>query len=117
MNGWMFKGLKGKMFKDLKVQSLLLFLTMTTVLTLQPFNIPTVSSPTAHAQTAITMEISLGKSQILKLKQPITKVSVADQSIADVEVLNPTQLLVFGKTIGVERARGARRTGKALQQL
>jgi pilus assembly protein CpaC len=54
----------------------------------------------ARAQTAITTEVVVGKSQILTLKQPIAKVSLGAQEIADVEVLNPTHLLLFGKSVG-----------------
>jgi pilus assembly protein CpaC len=53
-----------------------------------------------HAQMAIPTEIHVGRAQILSLKQPIVKVSVAAQEIADVEVLSPTQILIFGKSIG-----------------
>jgi pilus assembly protein CpaC len=54
----------------------------------------------ARAQTAIPTEVVAGKSQILTLKQPIAKVSVGAQEIADVEVMNPTHLLLFGKSVG-----------------
>lgn len=53
-----------------------------------------------HAQMAIPTEIHVGKSQIISLKQPIAKVSVAAQEIADVEILSPTHLLIFGKSVG-----------------
>lgn len=52
------------------------------------------------AQTAVTTEVAVGKSQILTLKQPVAKVSLASQEIADVEVVTPTQLLLFGKAVG-----------------
>jgi Flp pilus assembly secretin CpaC len=54
----------------------------------------------ARAETAITTEVLVGKSQILTFQQPIAKVSVGAEEIADVEVINPTHLLLFGKSVG-----------------
>jgi len=52
------------------------------------------------AQMAIPTEIQVGKSQIISVKKPISKISVASQEIADVDVMSPTQVIVFGKTAG-----------------
>ena len=54
----------------------------------------------AQAQTAIQTEIQVGRSQIISVKKPISKISVASQEIADVDVMSPTQVIVFGKSAG-----------------
>ncbi len=54
----------------------------------------------AQAQTAIPTEIQVGKSQIISVKKAISKISVASQEIADVDVMSPTQVIVFGKSAG-----------------
>lgn len=54
----------------------------------------------AQAQTAIPTEIQVGKSQIISVKKPISKISVASQKIADVDLINPTQIIVYGRSAG-----------------
>lgn len=67
------------------------------------FTFPLFSLPLfidAQAQTAIPTEIQVGKSQIISVKKPITKISVASADIADVDLMSPTQVVVFGKSAG-----------------
>jgi pilus assembly protein CpaC len=55
----------------------------------------------AAAQGLVRIDVTIGKSQIIELKDPFTRVSVTNPSIADVFVVTPTQILVNGKAVGV----------------
>src|SRR5690349_7048295 len=48
----------------------------------------------------IRLDVTIGKSQILNLQEPFTRVSVTNPAIADVFVVTPNQILVNGKTVG-----------------
>jgi pilus assembly protein CpaC len=56
------------------------------------------NAPSAEAVSHIA--IAIGKSNLYKYSKPITRVSVADPTIADVVVLNPTQIYLLGKKAG-----------------
>ena len=47
------------------------------------------------------IEVTLGKSQVVDLKEPFTRVSVTNPAIADIFVVTPNQLLINGKAAGV----------------
>jgi pilus assembly protein CpaC len=49
----------------------------------------------------VRLEVTIGKSQVVDLKEPFTRVSVTNPAIADVFVITPNQLLVNGKAVGV----------------
>jgi pilus assembly protein CpaC len=49
----------------------------------------------------VRLEVTIGKSQILELKEPFTRVSVTNPAIADVFVITPNQILINGKAVGV----------------
>jgi pilus assembly protein CpaC len=49
----------------------------------------------------IRLEVTIGKSQVIELKEPFTRVSVTNPAIADVFVITPNQILVNGKAVGV----------------
>jgi pilus assembly protein CpaC len=59
-----------------------------------------LSAMPVRAQMAVPMEILLGKSQIITLKEPIKKITVASSEIADVDLVTPTQFVVFGNSLG-----------------
>jgi pilus assembly protein CpaC len=61
------------------------------------------SQPTAVAADTnlIRLDVTIGKSQVLNLQEPFTRVSVTNPNIADVFVVTPTQILVNGKSVGV----------------
>src|SRR4030095_14006935 len=46
------------------------------------------------------LEVTIGKSQVVELKEPFTRVSVTNPAVADVFVVTPNQLLVSGKAVG-----------------
>ncbi|MEP6604548.1 MAG: type II and III secretion system protein family protein [Nitrosospira sp.] len=50
---------------------------------------------------APSMDVILGKSFLLKLPVPITRLSVGNPEIADVTVISPGEIYVVGKTIGI----------------
>jgi pilus assembly protein CpaC len=56
----------------------------------------------AHAdeQGVIRLEVTIGKSQVVELKEPFSRVSVTNPAIADVFVVTPNQILVNGKAVG-----------------
>jgi len=49
----------------------------------------------------IRIDVTLGKSQVVQLKEPFTRVSVTNPNVADVFVVTPNQILINGKTAGV----------------
>ncbi len=59
--------------------------------------------PLALAQSAgvVRLDVTIGKSQVIDLKEPFSRVSVTNPAIADVFVINPSQVLVNGKAVGV----------------
>ena len=54
----------------------------------------------ADEQGVIRLEVTIGKSQVVELKEPFARVSVTNPAIADVFVVTPNQLLVSGKAVG-----------------
>jgi Flp pilus assembly secretin CpaC len=53
------------------------------------------------ADPATRLYVGADKSFVLALNEPARKVAVANPNIADVQVMNPNQLLVHGKAVGV----------------
>ena len=50
--------------------------------------------------TLLRLEVTIGKSQVLNLQEPFTRVSVTNPAIADVFVVTPNQILINGKAVG-----------------
>lgn len=46
------------------------------------------------------LSVSLYKSRVLQFQQPISKVSIANPEIADILLINPSQMYVLGKALG-----------------
>ncbi len=64
----------------------------------------TVGSPAnvaAAEQGLVRLEVTIGKSQIIDLKEPFTRLSVSNPAIADVFAVTPNQVLINGKAAGV----------------
>ncbi len=55
----------------------------------------------AAAQSLSRLYVGVDRSHVLDINDPARKVAVANPSIADVQVISPTQLLVVGKATGV----------------
>jgi pilus assembly protein CpaC len=49
----------------------------------------------------LRFDITIGKSQVVDLKEPFTRVSVTNPAIADIFVVTPNQILINGKAAGV----------------
>jgi pilus assembly protein CpaC len=60
-----------------------------------------VAPAMATAQGLVRIDVTIGKSQVIELKDAFTRVSVTNPNIADVFVVTPTQILVNGKAVGV----------------
>jgi len=54
----------------------------------------------AEGPNLIRLEITIGRSQVVELKEAFTRVSITNPAIADVFVITPTQLLINGKAVG-----------------
>jgi pilus assembly protein CpaC len=48
----------------------------------------------------VRLDVTIGKSQVLNLQEPFTRVSVTNPAIADVFVVTPNQILINGKAVG-----------------
>jgi pilus assembly protein CpaC len=55
----------------------------------------------ATEQGLIRLDVTIGKSQIVDLKEPFTRLSVTNPNVADVFAVTPNQILLNGKTAGV----------------
>ena len=64
---------------------------------------PATAQPTSAAQAAADNMLSLdvGTQQLLRQKQPIRRIAVANPAIADVSVINSRELLLTGKSAGI----------------
>src|SRR5881296_2980284 len=60
-----------------------------------------IATAGAAEQGLIRLEVTIGKSQVIDLKEPFTRVSVTNPNIADVFAITPNQILVNGKAAGV----------------
>ena len=49
----------------------------------------------------VRIDVTIGKSPIIEVKEPFNRVSVTDPKIADVFVISPQQILINGKAVGV----------------
>jgi pilus assembly protein CpaC len=58
-------------------------------------------SAAAAEQGLVRIDVTIGKSQVIEVKERFDRVSVTDPSIADVFVITPNQILINGKAVGV----------------
>src|SRR3990172_6943109 len=65
----------------------------------RPVNRPL--SATAQGPGLVRIEVTIGKSHVVEVKEPFDRVSVTDSNIADVFVIKPNQILINGKALGV----------------
>src|SRR3989304_2291301 len=56
---------------------------------------------TAQGPGLVRIEVTIGKSHVVEVKEPFDRVSVTDPNIADVFFIKPNQLRVKGKALGV----------------
>ena len=60
-----------------------------------------IATAGAAEQGLIRLDVTIGKSQIIDLKEPFTRLSVTNPGIADVFAITPNQILLNGKVGGV----------------
>ncbi len=60
-----------------------------------------VAGAATAEQGIVRLDVTIGKSQVLDLKEPFMRVSVTNPNTADVFIVSPTQVLINGKTVGV----------------
>ncbi len=58
-------------------------------------------SATAAGPGLVRIDVTIGKSQVIEVKEPFDRVSVTDPNIADVFIIKPNQILINGKAVGV----------------
>lgn len=51
-------------------------------------------------ELAPMVSATLGKSSLLRLPSPVTRISVGNPAVVDVVLINPTELYLLGKTVG-----------------
>lgn len=56
--------------------------------------------PTGHVDMAPQVTLSEGKSTLMRLPSPASRLSVGDTRVADVILLNPSEVYMLGKSIG-----------------
>ncbi len=49
----------------------------------------------------IRLDVTIGKSQVVNLQEPFSRVSVTNPAVADVFVVTPNQILINGKAVGI----------------
>jgi pilus assembly protein CpaC len=60
------------------------------------------ASISGAAETGLVrLDVTIGRSQVVELKEPFTRVSVTNPAIADVFAVTPNQILINGKAVGV----------------
>lgn len=65
-----------------------------------PVLIAKATPTTGHVEIAPQVNLSEGKSTLMRLPYPATRLSVGDAQVADVILLNPSELYMLGKSVG-----------------
>ncbi|MFZ9650061.1 MAG: pilus assembly protein N-terminal domain-containing protein, partial [Fluviibacter sp.] len=69
-----------------------------------PISSPASVNPTASNQIpgarAVSIALVTGKSRLHKFKDPVSRISIGDPTVADVMVVNPQELYLLGKKPG-----------------
>ena len=74
------------------------------------------SVPVSEGRTELApaMQLAEGKSSIVRLQHPATRVAVGDARIADVILLNPRELYMLGRTVGTTNLILWQKTGDTI---
>jgi pilus assembly protein CpaC len=73
-----------------------------------------LSAMTAYAADMATMSkilVEVDKAELIRLPQPAAKVFIADPDIADVKVIDPSSIIVYGKKTGTTSVYAFSRSG------
>ncbi|MCO6428418.1 type II and III secretion system protein family protein [Nitrosomonas communis] len=63
-------------------------------------SIPASLTAAEMPEMASSMDVTLGKSTLLRLPSPIARISVGNPGVADVTMINPSEVYILGKMIG-----------------
>lgn len=63
-------------------------------------SIPASLTAAEMPEMASHMDVTLGKSTLLRLPSPIARISVGNPGVADVTLINPSEVYILGKMIG-----------------
>jgi pilus assembly protein CpaC len=58
------------------------------------------AEPAADATVGPTMNLTIGKSTLLRMPSAVTRISLGNPGVADVTLISPTELYLLGKTYG-----------------
>lgn len=61
---------------------------------------PLSAEPMADASVGPTMNLTIGKSTLLRMPSAVTRISLGNPGVADVTLITPTELYLLGKTYG-----------------
>ncbi|MFZ0888730.1 MAG: pilus assembly protein N-terminal domain-containing protein [Candidatus Binataceae bacterium] len=64
-------------------------------------SVPTTDTPNDHRLPDKTLRVVAGTLRVFDFTEPVTRVSIADSRIADVEATGPNQLIVLGREPGL----------------
>jgi pilus assembly protein CpaC len=61
---------------------------------------PLAGEPTSDATVGPTMNLTIGKSTLLRMPSAVTRISLGNPGVADVTLISATELYLLGKTYG-----------------
>lgn len=76
-----------------------------------PATAPAAPDPTGVAEIAPAMSLVVGKSTLIRLSAPISRISVGNPAVADVTLINNRELYLLGKNFGSTNVMMWRRDG------
>src|SRR5574337_1281426 len=100
---WVVGGCSRPFFPSLQVAMLLcaIFMLTSSVPSAAARTIAAVAPAEPPLAVASSMNVTLGKSALLRLPAAVARLSVGNPDIADVTLINPSQIYVLGKAIGM----------------
>lgn len=75
-------------------------ISISTALAHNVASIPASLTAAEMPEMASSMDVTLGKSTLLRLPSPIARISVGNPGVADVTLINPSEVYILGKMIG-----------------
>lgn len=75
---------------------------------------PVIAAAPSSRAAGVTLNLSQGRGQIIRLSRPMTDLFVADDKVADVQVRSSTILYVFGKGPGVTTVSATDKAGRVV---
>jgi pilus assembly protein CpaC len=75
---------------------------------------PVIAASLSSKAPGVSLNLSQGRGQIIRLSRPMTDLFVADDKVADVQVRSSTVLYVFGKGPGVTTVSATDKAGRVV---